>query len=75
MHKFKSDHIIFVGNSTGYIRAFSMTSQLEKRPLYDKRVVKEVVSVDVSRDGRYLLAAHRKGKLVLWDLTKYSRAH
>ena len=53
MHSFKSDQIIFVGNSRGYIRAFSMETAQEKKPLFDPKVLdKEVVSIDISGDGK-----------------------
>ena len=51
MHAFKSTSIIFVGNSAGYIRAFSMETQEEKRPLYDANAAtskQEVISIDIS---------------------------
>lgn len=62
VHRFKSANMIFVGNSSGYIRAFCMNSQTEKKPLYDIKVGRSPVeSIDITSDGKYLIAAHQEG--------------
>ena len=62
VHRFKSANMIFVGNSSGYIRAFCMNSQTEKKPLYDIKVGRSPVeSIDITSDGKYLIAAHLEG--------------
>ena len=65
-----------MGNSKGYIRAFSMDTAQEKKPLFDPKVRdREVVSIDISADGRQLVAAYKHGSLKLWDLKKYKLVH
>lgn len=66
-----------VGNCQGYIRAFDLGKQLEKKPLFDAAEVENtsVVSMEVTENGQYLVAAYSKGTIILWSLAKYSKAH
>jgi len=65
---------LFVGNSSGFIRAFDLKTQQEMKPLTDEAQlgqVNKVTCLEISDDGSFLLSGHKKGHLALWDLVNY----
>ena len=76
MFRAKNGTMIFVGNSTGYIRVFDIQSQKQMKPLFEQsRQQDKVLCIDISEDGHYLLAGYKSGALILWDAAKFKRAH
>ena len=76
MFRAKNGTVIFVGNSTGYIRVFDIQQQKQMKPLYDDSLFQnKVLCIDISEDGHYLLAGYKSGALVLWDSAKFKKAH
>ena len=53
-----------------------MATQHEKKPLYDAETSEsQVVSMETTEDGQYLVAAYGNGLLILWSLQKYAKAY
>lgn len=64
---------MFIGNNEGIIRVFDVKTQKEMMPLMDPSSTKSsrVTSMDIHKDGLYLLSGHRDGSVALWDLQDY----
>ena len=71
LFKERNGTVIFVGNSTGFIRKFDIETQKHMKPLYDDALFQnKVTCIDISEDGEHLLAGYKKGTVVLWDTNK-----
>jgi len=76
MFRAKIGYVIFVGNSTGYIRVFDTQTHRQMKPLYEDFLFQnKVLCIDIAEDGCYVLAGYKSGTLVLWDSAKYRKAH
>ena len=68
IHLYKSTSVVFVGNSAGYVRVFSLNSQKEKQPFFDEQLKGFTVNaIDVSEDGSHVIGAYKSGKLALFE--------
>lgn len=63
---------MFVGNSSGIIRVFDLKTQKEMKPLMDSQIGQnKVTSLEVAKDGAFMISGYKKGGIALWDLVKY----
>ena len=66
--------MLFVGNSQGVIRKYSIDKEYDYNAFNLKEVDsllsnKDVLSMDVSNDGNYLISGYKNGYLCLWDIS------